>query len=86
MENLKELIENQIKQEKKFAYAPNGSDDLAKVLKNEKWVKGNRLAAERAAYEDYRVEHQTDLEPFDELLTEGKVQIWDLREELERLE
>jgi hypothetical protein len=86
MENLKELIENQIKQEKKFAYAPNGSEDLTKVLENEKWVKGNRLAAERAAYEEYRMENKTDPKPLDELLHNGKVQIWDLREELERLE
>lgn len=86
METLKDYLKYQIDKGNKFAYTTDTDLSLLYLLKNEIGLKQTREAAERAAAQDYRVEESTTGSSGDRLIEEGKVIVWDLKEELLKLE
>lgn len=86
METLKEYLKYEIDREHNFAFSINPNDSLLHLLKEEKGLKKTREAAHRAAGEDYRLNETSNESSIEQLIADGKVVIWDLKEELKELE
>lgn len=86
METLKEYLKYEIDRGRNFAFTIDGNESLLHLLKNEKGLKKTREAAQREAGENYRVEEASNESSIEELIADGKVVIWDLKEELQELE
>ena len=86
MEPLIVVLKRMIEQENNFAYSPHGDKTLSQVLQEGKNLTKNRTDAERAAGEEYRVRVPGDQESQDRLLEQGKIKVWDLKEELARID
>ncbi|NEN24793.1 hypothetical protein G3O08_14915 [Cryomorpha ignava] len=76
------VIKRMLDREHNFAYSSFEDATLAEVLHEGKCLKMTRTDAERAAAQDYRVRVPSDQDNGDKLLEEGKIQVWDLKEEL----
>lgn len=76
------LLKKMLDQEHYFAYASFENASLSDVIKEGKHFKRTRTDAERAAAEEYRVRVPSNQNDGDRLLEEGKIQVWDLKEEL----
>lgn len=86
METLKEYLKYEIDRGHKFAFTTDEKESLLHLLKNEKGLKKTREAAEREAAENYRKKEASNQSSADKLLADGKISIWDLRQELKELE
>lgn len=86
METLKEYLEYQIDRERYFAFTIDPKESLLHLLKEEKGLKKTLEAAKREAGEAYRKETGANSASTDRLIADGKVVIWDLKEELKELE
>lgn len=85
METLKEYLEYQIERGRTYAFSIDPKESLLHVLKNETGLKKTRMAALREAAENYRKQTGSNVSSEEHLLEDGKIIIWDLEEELERL-
>ncbi len=86
METLKEYLKYEIDRGRNFAYTIDPNDSLLHLLQEEKGLKKTREAAQREAGEDYRKSGDSNVSSTDQLIADGKVLIWDLKEELKKLE
>ena len=86
MEPMIVVLKRMIEKEKNFAYSSHGDATLSQVLQEGRFLKKNRTDAERSAGEDYRVRVPSDQESQDRLLEQGKIKVWDLKNELEKIE
>ena len=80
------VLKRMIEKEHYFAYSSTHNAILADVLNEGKYFKRTRTDAERAAAQDYRVRVPTDQSDDDKLLEEGKIRVWDLKEELAEID
>jgi len=80
------VLKRMIEQEQNFAYSAFGDTTLAQVLNEGRCLKRIRTDAERAAAQDYRVRVPSDQEDAEKLLNDGKIQVWDLKEELAKID
>jgi hypothetical protein len=76
-----ERIQELVKKECRFAYSVNPKESLDDVLSKTNQFKKVRLEAERAAMQEFRIEHPNNETSIAELEDKGLVRIWDLREE-----
>lgn len=86
MKTLKEYLKYEIDRGFNFAFSIHPDDSLLYLLKEEKGLKKTREAAYREAAEDYRIEQASNESSIEQLIADGKVIIWDLKEELKELE
>lgn len=80
------VLKRMLDREHNFAYSSHADVTLAEVLEEEKYLKKTRTDAERAASQDYRVRVPSDQDDSDKLLDDGKIHVWDLKEELENVD
>ena len=80
------VLKRMLEKEHNFAYTSSENMSLAEVLNEGKYLKRTRTDAERAAAQDYRVRVPSDQSDDDKLLDEGKIQVWDLKEELAEID
>lgn len=80
------VLKRMLDREHYFAYTSIEGATLAQVLQEGKCFKRTRTDAERAAAQDYRVRVPSNQDDGDKLLDEGKIQVWDLKEELAEID
>jgi len=80
------VLKRMLEKEHYFAYSSFKDATLPEVLYEGKYLKRTRTDAERAAAQDYRVRVPSDQSDDDKLLDEGKIQVWDLKEELAEID
>lgn len=80
------VLKRMLDREHYFAYTSIEGATLGEVLREGKCLKRTRTDAERAAAEDYRVRVPSNQDDGDKLLHEGKIQVWDLKEELAEID
>ena len=80
------VIKRMLDREDNFAYTSHSDATLAEVLREGICLKKTRVDAERAAAQDFRVKHPSNQDNGDRLLEEGKIKVWDLKEELARID
>lgn len=86
METLKEYLQYEIGRGRNFAFSIDPNESLLHLLKEEKGLKKTREAANREAGENYRIATSSNQSSIEQLIADGKVIIWDLKEELKELE
>lgn len=80
------VLKRMLERENYFAYSSHKEATLAQVLQEGECFKRTRTEAERAAEQDFRVRVPSNQDDGDKLLHDGKIHVWDLKEELAKID
>jgi hypothetical protein len=80
-----QIIKTRLDNEYRFVYSPDPKEGFEESLKRNDRFKQNRLEAERAAMQEFRIRYPNNETELDLLVDKELVHIWDLRDTLERI-